>query len=181
MQKVKTSIIVFILTVLFIRFANGQGKYIPCNLTKEESKYIFTTVNSDAFFKGGTRGWVNYSDKNFDFNPVIKALPDSVNEFRDSILVKFIVTKAGKICEICFIGGNELLYAPVFTLLEKSPDWIPGITSAGNYVHSYHLLRLRVYVNKNEKIYTIQRLGALTTYKQYVSIVRLVFLSPLLL
>ncbi|MCX6318007.1 MAG: hypothetical protein NTW29_11995 [Bacteroidetes bacterium] len=98
---------------------------------EEEVKY-FQKVELSAHFPGGERAWSRFVERGLDLNAVLSALPDSVTEWSDSVLVCFIVNKKGEITEPRLEGNNKAIYEkPVLDLLKKSAAWQPELQGSG--------------------------------------------------
>jgi hypothetical protein len=134
-----------------------------CNLTDYQRQHIFTKVEIAATFKGHSEKWFEFAQNNFDFNTVVRSLPDTVHRFQDSIIVKFIVTKVGLICKVEMLKGNKILFEPVLKLFRMSPSWVPGL-SAGRNLNSYRTLKIEVVVDKPKNEFKI-----LKNWKSYSS------------
>ena len=126
-----------------------------CNLNKEQLGKIFTKVEISAAFPGGFNKWFDFANSNFDFENVIHQLGDTVNNFEDSIIVRFIVERNGTLCGFKFQAGNPILVQPTLRLLRLSPPWIPGIYG-GRLLNSYRILRIDVIINRKQSIKTIK-------------------------
>ena len=119
-----------------------------CHLDKEQLGRIFTRLEIYAEFPGGFKKWFDFANTNFDFDYVAKNLSDTVNIFQDSIVVKFIVARNGKICNIKFQKGNTLLTEPTLKLLKSSSNWKPGV-NGGRLLNSYRTLRIDVFIDNS--------------------------------
>ncbi len=126
-----------------------------CKLDKEELGKTFTKLELYAEFPGGFRKWFDFANANFDFNYLSQHLGDTVHHFQDSIVVKFIVARNGKICNIKVQTGNPILTEPTLKLLRLSPNWRPGL-NGGRQLNSYRTLRLDILVDKKENVKTIK-------------------------
>lgn len=131
-----------------------------CDL-KYEGEYIFTIVEIEATHNVHTQSWYQYAQKYFDFHSVVQNLSDTVKVFHDSLVVKFIVTKNGKICNIETLNGNEILVPAVTKLLKSSQPWAPA-QNGGRQLNSYRTLKIEVLIDKNKNEFKIGR-----NYKSY--------------
>lgn len=127
-----------------------------CNLTDYQRQHIFTKVEILATFKGHSEKWFDFAQNNFDFNAVIRNLPDTLQKFQDSIVVKFIVTKAGLICKVQMLNGSRILFEPVLKLLRMSPPWVPGI-SGGRSLNSYRTLKVELVIDRLNNEFKISK------------------------
>lgn len=126
-----------------------------CKINKEQTENIFKRLEVLADFRGGFMKWFEYATNNFNYSSVLEKLNDSVQLFQDSIVVKFIVTKTGKLCYLQTQKGNLVLSAPVKALLSGCPYWNPG-SNGGRNLNSYRTLRIDVYIDKRKGIKKIQ-------------------------
>ncbi len=127
-----------------------------CNLSDYERQYIFTKVENLATFRGFSPEWFKYAQNNFDFTLVSQKLVDTTQIFHDSIFLKFIVTKAGLICKIEVLKGNQILAAPAIKLIKQSSPWIPAV-SGGRNLNAYRTLKIEVVVDKQKNEFKIVR------------------------
>lgn len=127
-----------------------------CNLTDFEREYIFTKVEILSTFKGFSQEWFKYAQNNFDFTSISQKLAVTTQMFHDSIFLKFIVTKAGLICKIEVLKGNNILSDPAIKLLKNSPPWTPAV-SGGRYLNAYRTLKIEVYIDKQKSDFKIVR------------------------
>jgi hypothetical protein len=126
-----------------------------CHLDPELAGKIFTRLEIPAEFPGGFQKWYEFANKNFDFNDVIQKI-DTTGEFRDSVVLKFIVTRDGQICSIRVQKGNPILAAAATRLLKSSRNWIPGV-NGGRLLNSYRTLRIDVWIDRKENSRIIRR------------------------
>lgn len=123
-----------------------------CKLPGYESGAIFSYTDFPADFPGYMSKWFDYANRSFDFSYIIQHNADSLKEFRDSIIVKFVVTKEGVICHITPGKGNMLLAKPVIKLLQSSPPWSPAVVSSGRNVNAWRTLQIDVLINKDKRM-----------------------------
>ena len=127
-----------------------------CNLTAYEKQYIFTNVDVLASFKNSSEKWFEFAQNNFDFNSILKKLPDTLQHFQDSIFVKFIVTKSGQVCDIKIQKGNKILADAVIKLLKMSAQWEPA-SSEGRNINAYRKLKIEVLIDRLKNEFKIIR------------------------
>ncbi|MEO8405135.1 MAG: hypothetical protein ABI480_11080 [Chitinophagaceae bacterium] len=127
-----------------------------CKLEPKQVGWIFTGLEIIAGFPGGSAKWFEFFNKNFNFNFISQNMGDTVQQFRDSIVVKFVVTRDGKVCHVIMQKGNSILEEPVKRLLAISPDWEPGL-NGNRLLNSYRTLRIDIYINKAKGISRIER------------------------
>jgi protein TonB len=101
---------------------------------------IFTKVEVEASFPGGEEGWRKYLIQNLNVDKVAKKIkiPRGEKEFRETIVVKFIVAKNGNISNVTAENGdaNSYCVAEAIRVIKISPDWIPAQQN-GRYVNAY--------------------------------------------
>jgi protein TonB len=101
---------------------------------------IFTKVEVEASFPGGEEGWRKYLIQNLNVDKVAKKIkiPRGEKEFRETIVVKFIVAKNGNISNVTAENGdaNSYCVAEAIWVIKISPDWIPAQQN-GRYVNAY--------------------------------------------
>jgi protein TonB len=106
---------------------------------KEDEDKIFTKVEIDASFPGGTEGWTKY---------VQKAVEAHVDEFTEAdfgtCVVRFVVDKTGKVSNVeATTMKNTKLEEIATNIIRKGPNWIPAQQN-GRYVNAYRLQRVTV-------------------------------------
>ncbi len=79
-----------------------------CNSSRDASGKIFTKLEALAEFPGGFKKWYEFAGHQFDFKQVLQSMGDSVKELQDSIVIKFVVTRNGTICNIKLQNGNPI-------------------------------------------------------------------------
>jgi hypothetical protein len=121
-----------------------------CRLDRDQLGKIFTKLEIYAEFPGGYQKWYDFVKTNFDFESVARLLGDTVTLFQDSIIVKFIVTRYGGVCNIQYIAGNPILTIPMTKLLRISPNWKPGL-NGGRQLHSYRTLQIDFIIDRKLK------------------------------
>ena len=130
-------------------------RFPDCNLNEDESEKIFTKSEVVADFPGGFRKWFDFAQTNFDFDPVLERMIDTVQEYKDSLVIKFIVTRRGEICNIKIIKGDPILVAPTIKLLRSSPNWRPA-SAGGRHINSYRTLKLELVIDKRLQSRTVR-------------------------
>jgi len=101
---------------------------------------IFTKVEVEASFQGGEAGWRRYLVQNLDVDKVAKKIkiPRGQKEFRETIIVKFIVAKNGGISDVTAENGdaNSYCIAEAIRVIKISPNWVPAQQN-GRKVNAY--------------------------------------------
>jgi len=119
-------------------------------LSEDDSKSIFKKMEVDAYFPGGYKGWYNFLKKNLDLDSIKANINSNINNFRDTIIFKFIVSKEGNICGLSFLNSKpSILINSVIKLLLKSPNWIPA-TNGSRALNSYRTLKIEVCYSKED-------------------------------
>ena len=101
---------------------------------KEDPDKIFTKVEIEATFPGGTQKWAQY---------VQRAISNEIDEFGDgdfgTCVVKFIVDKTGKVSDVeaTTMKGTKLAQVAV-NAIRKGPNWVPAEQN-GRKVNAYRL------------------------------------------
>lgn len=130
---------------------------------KENYERVFTKVESLAYPKGGYFSWKKYLDTSLTRHNVYFPESDSVSKVIDSVTVTFIVSKQGKLSDFKIISGSNLFVNNLaLTLLKKSDNWEPAVTSSGNLVNS-----LRRFSMKFEMDYAIKMIRYLPADADY--------------
>jgi hypothetical protein len=142
-----------VLSFCIILFGSTALPAQDCHISSDK---IFTRTDILAYFKGGPEKWFEFAQKEFDFRSVAQNLPDSIQQFHDSIIVKFVVTRSGKVCQVSILRGNGLLSDAAVKLLKSSPDWVPA-SSEGRYLNAYRAIRIEISIDRQRKEYKVVR------------------------
>jgi hypothetical protein len=121
----KNSIVYLVgLSVTMLSYLSSTGQTIPQTHSRPlrdsnrlfgplpapyDSDYIFTKVEILPEFPASAYGWFNFVEKNLDFEAIKVGIKNRSAPYRDSALVKFVVTKDGDLWRVTKI---ELLYDP---------------------------------------------------------------------
>ena len=127
-----------------------------CKPDKNQPGKIFTKIEILAEFPGGFKEWFAFANKNFDFKSVLQYIEDTTQRFRDSLIIKFVVTRNGSICDINVQKGNSVLARSAIKLLKSSPDWKPGL-NGGRQLNSYRTLKFDVVIDAKMQTQEIKR------------------------
>ena len=106
---------------------------------------VFTRMNTPGQFKDGQYAWNKFVGSNTDYN---KLMPDSTNDFKDSITLRFIVSKEGVLSNIEIIqDGRPEIREEAIRLVIASCErkWTPGIDSGGAYRNSWVAMKFYFY------------------------------------
>ena len=92
---------------------------------------IYTTVDSVAYYPGGTRAWIRFLSKNLHYPQEAQD-----NEIQGTVEVKFIVDKQGYISNAVAISGPAALREESVRIIVLSKRWEPA-TVKGIAVKAY--------------------------------------------
>lgn len=120
---------------------------------------IFKEGSYNAYYKGGMHKWKEFLEKNVVFDEILKSIPDSLRFFRDSVILKFIVSASGQLSDLLVLySGNSSIEKESIRLIKKSCSlWIPG-NAGGRQVNTWHIEKLAFIVEK-ENDETKTRIG----------------------
>jgi hypothetical protein len=138
-------LLILLLTVKAVYAQSNTGQPTCIN----QSEKAFTRIGVISQFKGGHQNWFDFANQHFDFKTVSNLISDSVEVFQDSVVLKFVVTRTGKLCDVTFLRGNRLLSTAATYLMLQSPDWTPG-NADGRNVNTYRTLRLDIKIDKHK-------------------------------
>lgn len=96
-------------------------------------KGVFTEVEIEAEYPGGSHAWYDYLSKNLKY-------PDEAvtNEIQGQVMMEFIVKKNGDLTNIHAVSGPEELKRSSIDIIKASGKWIPA-KQKGLVVASYKL------------------------------------------
>lgn len=101
---------------------------------------IFTKVDVEASFPGGETGWRKFLMQKLNIDKVARKIkiPRGEKEFRQTIIVKFIVAKNGVISDVTAenMDANSYCIAEAIRVIKISPNWIAAQQN-GRYVNAY--------------------------------------------
>lgn len=108
--------------------------------TDSSLSMIYTRVEVEAGFPGGAEEWRKYLMKNLNINKVADkvSIPKGKKEFRQTIIVRFIVDKNGNISEVSAENpdAEPNCVAEAIRVIRVSPKWIPARQN-GRIVNAY--------------------------------------------
>jgi protein TonB len=137
-MKHLTSLLFLFFCLLSISNAQEPPPPPPAVATIDDG--IFTKVDVEASFPGGETGWRKYLMQNLDVDKVAKKIkiPKGEKEFKETIIVKFIVAKNGKISDVTAenADANARCIAEAIRVIKISPDWVPAQQN-GHTVNAY--------------------------------------------
>jgi len=152
----KTSIIIALLISTLLCTAQQSDttcytdKFLKINIGDEDNIFSLGTCTIEPYFKGGTREWIKFLSTNVSFDKIIKSIPDSTTDYLDSVIMKFIVNKQGKISDLEILyAGNDAIEKESIRLIKLScPYWVPGVASSGIYLNAWHIEKIAFIIKK---------------------------------
>jgi len=112
---------------------SDEGKGVIEAPKKDETDYdkTFTKVEIESEYPGGASAWQRYLNKNLRYPQ------DAIdNEIQGTVVVQFIVDKAGIVSEVEAISGPNELRDEAVRVIKKSGQWTPAVQN-GRQVKSY--------------------------------------------
>jgi protein TonB len=112
---------------------SDEGKGVVEAPKKDEEDYdkTFTKVEIESEYPGGASAWQRYLNKNLRYPQ------DAIdNEIQGTIVVQFIVDKAGSVSDVEAISGPKELRDEAVRVIKKSGTWTPAVQN-GRQVKSY--------------------------------------------
>lgn len=111
------------------------GTGVTAILKKEEPDYnkIFTKVEIDAKYPGGTPAWARFLNKNLANNYPQDA---AENGIQGRVEIMFIVDTLGNISNVEAVSGPKELWDAAIRVIKKSGKWEPAIQN-GRHVKAY--------------------------------------------
>jgi protein TonB len=98
---------------------------------KEDYEKLFTKVEIESDYPGGTAAWQRYLHKNLNY-------PDEAasNDIQGTVVVRFIVDKEGNVSDVEAIAGPNELRVEAVRVIKKSGKWTAALQN-GRQVRSY--------------------------------------------
>ncbi|MGB8194463.1 MAG: TonB family protein [Chitinophagaceae bacterium] len=112
---------------------SDEGKGVVEAPKKDEEDYdkTFTKVEIESEYPGGASAWQRYLNKNLRYPQ------DAIdNEIQGTVVVQFIVDKAGSVSDVEAISGPNELRDEAVRVIKKSGTWTPAVQN-GRQVKSY--------------------------------------------
>lgn len=112
---------------------SDEGKGVVEAPKKEEEDWdkTFTKVEIESEYPGGASAWQRYLNKNLRYPQ--EAID---NEVQGTVVVQFIVDKAGAVSDVEAISGPKELRDEAVRVIKKSGTWTPAVQN-GRQVKSY--------------------------------------------
>jgi len=109
----------------------GKGVVEAPKKDDEDWDKTFTKVEIESEYPGGASAWQRYLNKNLRYPQ------DAIdNEIQGTVVVQFIVDKAGAVSDVEAISGPNELRAEAVRVIKKSGTWTPAVQN-GRQVKSY--------------------------------------------
>jgi periplasmic protein TonB len=112
---------------------SDEGKGVVEAPKKEEEDWdkTFTKVEIESEYPGGASAWQRYLNKNLRYPQ------DAIdNEVQGTVVVQFIVDRAGAVSDVEAISGPKELRDEAVRVIKKSGTWTPAVQN-GRQVKSY--------------------------------------------
>ncbi len=110
---------------------DGKGVVEAPKRDNTDYDQTFTKVEIESSFPGGAAAWQRY---------LLKALryPQEAvdNEIQGTVVIQFIVDKAGSVSEVTAVSGPNELRSEAIRVIKNSGKWKPAIQN-GREVKSY--------------------------------------------
>jgi len=110
---------------------------VTSNTEVAENDVVFVKVEREATFPGGEAGWKTFLEKTLVPDNAQEAVPKRKKEFIETVIIRFIVNKEGKLLNI--VAENKVhpaIAAEAIRVMKKSPLWIPAMQN-GRPVNAY--------------------------------------------
>jgi protein TonB len=112
---------------------SDEGKGVIEAPKKDETDYdkTFTKVEIESEYPGGASAWQRYLNKSLRYPQ------DAIdNEIQGTVIVQFIVDKAGMVSDVEAVAGPNELRDEAVRVIKKSGQWTPAVQN-GRQVKSY--------------------------------------------
>ena len=109
----------------------GKGVVEAPKKDEEDWDKTFTKVEIESEYPGGASAWQRYLNKNLRYPQ------DAIdNDIQGTVVVQFIVDKAGLVSDVEAISGPQELRDEAVRVIKKSGQWTPAVQN-GRQVKSY--------------------------------------------
>jgi periplasmic protein TonB len=109
----------------------GKGVVEAPKKVEEDWDKTFTKVEIESEYPGGAAAWQRYLIKTLRYPQEAQD-----NEIQGTVVVQFIVDKAGVVSEVQAISGPKELQDEAVRVIKKSGQWTPAVQN-GRQVKSY--------------------------------------------
>ena len=126
----KHAILTFILFFGGLISVAAQNVPPPPPISDSAEIRIFTKVDVEASFPGGEPAWRTYLTQNLNIDKISRKIkiPRDEKFVKETIIVKFIVSKDGSISDVSAenTDANHYCIAEAERVIKISPRWIPA-------------------------------------------------------
>lgn len=111
---------------------------------------VFDKVNSPAYLREGSLNWNRFIEANFSSRIIEESVPDSVAFLKDSVILKFIVSKQGTISdiEVLYTWNTSITHEAIRVLKLSCGNWVPAIASSSIFLHAWHIEKFYFIVDR---------------------------------
>ena len=129
---------IFTLALIFLSLHSFAQKDSVSTLEIDTDKE-FKTVQIEAQFAGGVKGWINYLQANLKAELGAKYLkPKRGETITQTVIVAFLVDKEGTISEVEVLNPDEVhkkLVAESVRVIKEGPNWKPAVQDGKKVVY----------------------------------------------
>lgn len=120
----------------------GTGGVIEEPKKKEDEPEIWTKVEIESQFPGGTAAWQRFLQKNLH-------IPEVAEDAQGTVVIQFIVDENGNVSNVEAISGPEKggLREEAVRVIRKSGQWTPAIQN-GRKVKSYKRQPITIVISE---------------------------------
>lgn len=120
--------IIFLLILAFFCLQQVHAQAIPADSASDR---IFTLVEVESYFPGGTRAWLQFLNEHLKYPK--KAIRKNI---QGTVVLQFIVGKDGSVSDLTALSGDPLLIQAALDAMKETPKWKPAMQN-GRLVKSY--------------------------------------------
>ncbi|HUR12768.1 MAG TPA: TonB family protein [Flavitalea sp.] len=110
---------------------DGKGVVEAPKKEEEDWDKTFTKVEIESEYPGGSAAWIRYLYKTLRYPQEAQD-----NEIQGTVVVQFIVDKAGMVSDVEAVSGPQELRDEAVRVIKKSGQWTPAVQN-GRQVKSY--------------------------------------------
>lgn len=93
-------------------------------------------------YPGGEQQWIKFIERNFNGAKIEDGLANNISEFKDTLLLKFVITKDSLlVTPEATTSTSPHFKQAIFAVLKRSPKWIPA-TRNGIAINAAKFYRL---------------------------------------
>jgi hypothetical protein len=133
-MKVISLLIALVLSIqVYSQDDPSRGCYTNDIKEQDSLGHVFTKMNIYPSFKGGPKALHKFLNEKVSTKALLTALPDSVKLFRDSVVLKFAVSKYNRLSNLSVLQANnpDWKKEAMRLILLSCGLWEPGIDSGG--------------------------------------------------